>query len=174
MIVKYECISAQFKITGPLVKQIRDFTKTIPQNVIVKKDTSDPHLTLRYGILPSSARKVDLELKHLLRSENSVTVTLGRTSYFSAMDSNIGDVVVILAVSSDLMRLARVITRHLQVKKTEHTEYVPHITLAYVVPGSGKQFAGRSDFFGKKVTFNSVELSMPDGKRYLVKMGTGK
>lgn len=124
----------------------------------------EPHVTLKYGL---HASKAD-EVAPMLDGEKPITVELGKTSVFKGSEKKIPgtdksvpyDVVIVEVKSDDLKRLNKKLTEGS--KNTTTFEYSPHVTLAYVKPGLGEKYAGKTDFEGQKYTFDGVTFSPAD------------
>lgn len=127
----------------------------------------EPHVTILYGLHSDDPA----EVRRCLAGSKPIKLTLGRTSIFPAKEGADYDVVKIDVDSADLHRL------NAEVAKCQHTNnhgsYKPHVTLAYVKAGEGKQFAGKSlqNVTGQTVTLDRVVFSDRQGKRTEIKLG---
>ena len=112
------------------------------------------HVTLKYGL-----HKHDpFELRNLVWDFGIVRTVLDSISIFSSDEQ---DVVKIGVTSPDLHRLNKLIANTFDNTET-HPVYVPHVTIAYVKPGEGKKYVGRSDFEGKKIILEEALFSGND------------
>lgn len=61
-------------------------------------------------------------------------------------------------------------------EKPQSRKYIPHITLAYVIPGTAKQFVGgECELTGKEFTVSSIMVSTQSGQQHEVQlMGEGR
>ena len=119
-----------------------------------------PHVTVKYGLHTADAE----EVRALLADEPPITVTLGKTSFFPNSESDNGDVLKVDVDSPDLRRLNKKIADALEVTDT-HPGYTPHVSIAYLKPGLGKQYAGDESLQGQTVTLDSVRFSSKDGQQ---------
>jgi 2'-5' RNA ligase len=94
---------------------------------------TDPHVTVKFGLHTNDVEDV----RRVLADEPPITVTLGKTSIFPAKEGAAYDVVKVDVDSPDLHRLNKKIADALPHTDT-HPTYKPHVTLAYVKPGSGR------------------------------------
>jgi hypothetical protein len=46
---------------------------------------------------------------------------------------------------------------------SDHPEYVPHVTVAYLKPGMGKKYVGGRQLAGKRWLADRIEYRRPDG-----------
>jgi 2'-5' RNA ligase len=138
----------------------------IPDEALAMKGRTDnPHITIKYGLLEEGS----VEVMELVREFGPVDVVLGKTSVFVAgneervnQSKEQYDVVKIDVDGLDLHKLHQHISQHMP-NKDEHIDYHPHITLAYVLPGRGKEFADWTDLNGLRMTFN--EMVFTDKRR---------
>lgn len=128
----YSYCSTQFNITDGLVRARlkRQQAFLVPSDV-VKMETV-PHITVRYGLHPQN----DLpERVFPLLEGGSVHVRIGKLTVFSLPDK---DVLVYLIDGPGLHNLNR------RLALLPHTQtfpvYVPHMTVAYLLPGTGAKY----------------------------------
>ncbi len=166
---KAKLSNTQLQFPKDEIKPFEDFRATIdPADVAPKEDLPtyaedglkiDPHVTVKYGIKTNDAADVS----NLFDGEKPITLTLGKTAVFPGAEKGPGyDVVIAEVDSPDLHRLNAKITDNADVEPSAHPEYKPHVTLAYVKKGLGEKYAGRTDFEGKKYTFDGVTFSPAD------------
>lgn len=141
----------------------------IPEESIAKGDDipgreDHPHITIKYGIHDEGSEKI----KELLKDEPPVKVKLGDISLFHP-EGKPYDVVKIDVDSPDLHRLNKKISDNMEVTDT-FPDYKPHVTIAYVTKGSGEEFNGSKDFFGKEFTLDTVEFSSKNGDSEKIKL----
>mgnify|MGYP001587775990 CR=1 FL=1 len=133
-----------------------------------QSEATAPHVTVKYGLHTTDVEDV----RKVLAGEPPVTVTLGTTSFFPGSESGNGDVVKIDVDSPDLQRLNKKIAEALDVTDT-HPTYKPHVTIAYVKEGKGKDFEGDESLNGHTVTLDAIRFSTSDGKIFEIPL-TGK
>ena len=117
---------------------------------------SDSHITVKYGLHTQHADDV----RKILKDEKVGSATLGKTSLFSNDDA---DVLKVDVHSPDLHRLNGKLN---ELPHTDsHPDYKPHATIAYLKPGMGKHYAGKSvsGATDEEVPIHSVRFSGKDG-----------
>lgn len=114
------------------------------------------HITTKYGLMTSNPNEVRL----FVRSYGKVNVTVGKTGVFHNQDID----VVYLEISGDtLYGLSNLIGGSIPNEDAWPT-YKPHITLAYVKPGTGDKYAGISDLEGLQFTFDVLTFADQAGR----------
>lgn len=142
------------------------FARSIPDADVYHKPDStgkedygietQPHITVLYGLTKHEPAPV----AKIVATKSPITVTLGKTSFFSGKDY---DVLKVDVSGKDLHALNAEISK-LPNEQT-HPTYQPHLTIAYLKKGIGAKYAGNDQFEGKKITFNSVTFSPPQKMR---------
>lgn len=161
--------STQIQLPPAAARKVTALAASIPDEDLAEDGREDdPHITVKYGLHTNDAGKV----RRVLANEPPVVVHLGKTSFFPNGESGSGDVVKVDVDSADLRRLNRKIAKALQVTDT-HPTYKPHATVAYVKPGKGKDYEGRSDVDGQVVTIDHIVFSGKNGTRVSIPL-TGK
>lgn len=117
---------------------------------------TEPHITLKYGLHDDNPAA----LKKALVGEGPIKAMIGKVSIFKGEDS---DVVKLDIDSPALHRLNAKVSDALPHTDT-HPDYTPHMTLAYVKPGEGQKYVGKSieGLTGKEVSFPAVMFSAKD------------
>lgn len=115
----------------------------------------DPHITVKWGLFTDDVE----EIKEAIGDASGGSVELGETSLFEKDEY---DVLKVTCTSKDLTK----IHNNLESLKNDddHPTYNIHITLAYLLPGKGKKYAGRTEFVGKTFNFNEVFFGDTEGK----------
>jgi len=157
--------STQVDITDPkILAAILDIQNRIdPADLVEFEDKS--HITIRYGLHDLDSERVEW----IVSQYSSVRVKLGGLSIFPAKepDSQRGgpeyDVLKIDVSSKDLES----INRHLGIlpNTTTHPDYHPHLTIAYLKPGTGHKYVGESGLEGVELEFKSMVYSDDDRKK---------
>ena len=109
----------------------------------------DPHITVKWGIETKSISKV----KEALDDLSGGDVTFGVIDFFSSDDEY--DVVKINITSPALRKINKALSDGLATKDS-FSIYRPHVTLAYVKKGIGKEYKSRKTFDGVSFSFDKV------------------
>jgi broad specificity phosphatase PhoE/2'-5' RNA ligase len=156
----YDYSSTQVNLPPSVSKNVINFGKTIPQRILAPDGReAEPHVTVKYGLHGEDPDQV----RRLLANEGPITATLGKASLFHTDDA---DVLKVDVESPDLHRLNGIVA---QLPHTDtHPTYQPHVTIAYLKKGEGKQYDGKSipGVTGQEVSFDAVTFSSAkDGKQ---------
>lgn len=175
---KYEFSSTQVNLPESIAKSFRQYSAAVPDDKLAPEEAAgygggtsatgrenEPHITLLYGLHgddPSGVVK-------LLSGVGPIKAVLGKTAIFPASESGGADVLKVDVESVDLRRLNKKIADSLP-HTTAHPIYKPHATLAYLLAGEGKAYAGKivPGVTGRKIKLNSVVFSARDGKRTVI------
>lgn len=152
----FQFASTQFDIRGPEADRVLEMAGRVEEEDLVDGREYEPHITVLYGLLTDE----DDQVRHLLRDEGPIAVRIGKTTYFESQNH---DVVVIEVESTGLHALHDRL-RDACPNDYAFPEYRPHITLAYVKPGLGQQYAGMADLEGAVIGFDELTFSPRDGE----------
>lgn len=109
------------------------------------------------------------QLQSVLKDHQPITVTLGNTGVFEQDDK---DVVYIEVLGNELHHLHHSLKEALPNTQT-FPNYKPHITIAYVKPGLGKQYANKLNTLkGREVTLNALTFSDKDRQQVHLPLGS--
>ena len=167
---KHKFASTQINLPTGIAQHVRAFGLRIPREDLCQEEgdrglETEIHCTLKYGINSPDVAPV----RTVLRGEPPIKVRLGKVSVFPATDGHEFDVVKIDVDSPDLHRLNAKIAA-----ACAHTDrfktYKPHVTIAYVLPGRGKRYAGDTSFVGREFAVDEVMFSNQPGERTRIKM----
>ena len=156
--------STQVNLPQEHADAILAMAKTIPDKDLSPdgragdSEATAPHVTVKYGLHTADVEKV----RDVLKDEPPVTVTLGKTSLFQNDEH---DVLKVDVDSPDLHRLNATIAKALKTTDT-FPDYRPHVTIAYLKPGKGKDYLGDETLSGRTMTIDALRFSTKDGKIY--------
>ena len=129
---------------------------------------TDPHVTIVSGFHESSQPEA---LRAACAKASPVTIELGPTAVFPGSDTPSGADVLMLPVDSDDLRaLHESIVLALSFTEGRPT-YRPHVTIAWLKPGRGKDYAGNRALAGRTVTISSVAFSTGDALVETIPLG---
>ena len=139
-------------LPSELAQHVLDFA--IEAEHLIERE-KDPHLTLKFATDGTYAAS-----KEALKDERPAKVRFGTLSIFQKPDS---DVLKVEVTSADLHRLHRKLNR--LPHDDSHPVYVPHVTVAYLVKGAGRHYAGKTvrRLTGRTATFRSAVFKSKDG-----------
>jgi hypothetical protein len=165
----YDYASTQVTLSSGDAKKIMDWgNENIPDEDISEGDNEGredtPHITILYGIVDQAPQQVI----DLLQGKPAVRATLGKVSIFENDDY---DVVKISVESEDLAEFQEILWEEVE-HESDYPEYKPHVTIAYVTPGSGSLYSGITEFEGTELTFDTVVFSASDGETTDIPLGS--
>ena len=156
----HEFSSTQVNLPSAVADKVRAAGAAIPDSQLAEDGREDqPHITVKYGLHGEDPAPV----QQLLVNEPPITATLGKASVFKGEDGK-PDVLKVDVESPDLHRL------NAKIAALPHTDtfptYQPHVTVAYLKPGEGKEYSGKDipGVTGQQVTLNSVQFSGKSGQ----------
>jgi len=169
--IAHDYSSTQVDMPADVADSIRDFAREIPdEDLYVDPADTDgygreekPHVTVRYGLATDSPEN----LRKAFKGFGPIKATLGDVSIFAGEKY---DVVKADVTSPDLDRANRLVGETEKAPGETHKDYKPHVTIAYVMPGKGKEYAGDKRFSGQEITLDRLDLSDRNGKFHAIKL----
>lgn len=159
--------STQFNLPKALAKKIEAVAAVIPDEDLADDGReTNPHITVRYGLHTGNAEDV----RKVLAGQEPVVVTLSKTSLF---ESDEYDVVKVDVEGAGLVALNELLGSNLENTQT-HSGYSPHVTIAYVKPGTGSKYADDDSLEGERVTIDHVVFSDQDDKQVKIMLQAQK
>ncbi len=164
---KYHCVMAVIPPFGGLKKLQRQVPDEVVYNEPGFGRVLDPYVTILYGLHNENDY---FAVRRLLQEVRSIPVELGEISKFSAEKY---DVIKVDILSDICNRLHEKIKENCENTQT-HEGYKPHLTIAYVTPGSCDHLIGNKSIEGevfniKECIFSladdSMEIPIPVGKQ---------
>lgn len=160
----HEYSSTQFNIgdgidrvaVGEVLTEIQRLKQSLsPEDVIRIGNT--PHVTVRYGLLDLSTTFDGV--KALLSEYGEVKVRLGKLSLFAIP----GKEVLKVEVESEQLREMNSRLKMLP-NVQDFPLYQPHITVAYLQPGTGAKYLNDNPLEGRELSFDKVVFSTSTGE----------
>lgn len=146
----FRAASAQVNIDDPvIITRLLEIQNAIDPADILKLET-EPHVTIRYGLDDVGPERVE----HIIDQYRSIQVKFKSLSAFANEKEDV------LKIDVDGNQL-RDLNRHLGILPNQqtHRDYKPHLTIAYLKPGTGKKYVGRSGLEDVELTLKSVMYS---------------
>lgn len=156
--------STQIQLPATLADRIKAFGRQIPElDLAADGREEDIHVTVKYGLDPRiTPEQVDM----VTMGSGPVTLVLGPLGVF---ESEQYDVLFVEAKSPELVKLNEKISSELKVTDT-HTVYRPHVTIAYLQPGKGKEYEGQTLFAGETVQAEELVFSSAKDERTVLRL----
>lgn len=149
--------NTQLMLPDDVAAQVKVFALSIPDGLIGPDGRQDDvHITSKYGIHSNDAGVI----RQLVETFGPVKATLGKTSLFKNEDA---DVLKIDCKGKDLFKLNALLSDNLECTD-KHPEYMPHCTIAYLLPGQGDAYAGDDRFDGIEVELTSLVFCPVEGE----------
>jgi len=163
---KFHCVMAVLPPFGGLKKLQRQ----IPDEAVYTGPgfgrVLDPHITLLYGLHNENDY---FAVRRILQEIKSIPIELGEITKFTSPEYD----VIKIDIKSDVCNMVHEKIKDQCENTQTHDGYKPHLTLAYVLPGScdylinNKSVEGE-EFFIKECVFSladdSMEIPIPVGK----------
>jgi len=169
--VKYSFSSVQINLPKDLSKKIIAWGKQHIPDEVVFRDPENPsfgreneiHITVLYGL----HSKVSKDTRMIVKDVKPFTIELGKISIFD--HSDLFDVVKIEVHSPALHKLNKKLCDNVSYT-SKYKTYKPHVTIAYVKHGKGKDYVGKTPFKGETFEANHVVFSSREGSKERIKL----
>lgn len=120
----------------------------------------EPHITLKYGV------REDLgQIAEALAEFYPFEVVLGKTKIFSPSQNSMGAAVVYVEVLAPILDSLHTKLGDAIGLRHDGSDYVPHVTLAYVKPEETAKYDGCTDFEGMTFTASCITVTRSDRKQ---------
>jgi len=128
----YSCL--MLPLPNDLADDVRRYAVTMidKEDLAEKGIEADPHVTVAYGLETDDVRQIE----HIAAQEGPVPLWMIGLSLFSSPEH---DVLKIEVQSAALNRLRTAVLSAIPNTQT-YDEYVPHVTVAYLKPGTGEKY----------------------------------
>jgi hypothetical protein len=165
----YDYSSTQFNLPKELSEKIiRWAVENIPEEKIVQDEVNpetkgiqlESHISLKYGLLTNEFE----EVKKALEGEKAPHIKFGKTSFFEPEGKDY-DVVIISVESEDLQKLNEKLCSQVEHEDLQFKEYHPHVTVAYVKKGLGKNYDGKDIITDEELDFDVLIFSPKEGEK---------
>ncbi len=152
--------STQLDVTDPeCLRRIRELQGRLDPADVIELET-EPHVTVRYGLHGQDPEVV----QKLLTESGPIWMTIGRLSLFQQPEH---DVLKLDVESKGLERLNAELGK---LPNTQtHDEYVPHLTIALLKPGTGWKYLSDPSFLEWQ-SYVFTELTFSDRERNQTKI----
>ena len=171
--MRYEHSNIQYEFEGTdREKFIVDTRKLIDRNELSqeapKKWEDDPHITVLFGL---NSGVITDEMANIIETYPPFVCELGGLSLFTAeMTKKPFAVVKADVISTDLHVLNRLLRDNCDYTET-YPDYKPHVTVAYVQPGTHGRVDGHPVVKGMKFMVNQLTFSSHMGFKKNIMLG---
>lgn len=148
----HEYASTQFDVNDPRILAGLERIQSTINPVDLIKAEKKPHVTIRYGL--HDEPDLAIKVRQLLGAIGPVIFKIGRLSLFSSPENDV------LKFNIDSARLEELNRRLALLPGTnDYPKYSPHLTVAYLKPGTGYKYLQPSRITGLEFMMNRVTFS---------------
>jgi 2'-5' RNA ligase len=166
---EHDYSTVQIYVSKEISEKALSFGLSIPDDQIYE-DPSNPslgreletHITVKYGLTTEDAEDVIKVLP-----KETIKVKLGKVSLFEN-DEKEYDVVKVDVESDQLHKMHEALSD--LPNEDENPEYIPHMTIAYVKKGEGKQYEGKDDLEGTEFEVKEVTFKDKKGNSRIIEL----
>jgi 2'-5' RNA ligase len=161
---KYDYATAMVDIPGMKEKIAEWRDENLTPEMLEEEEANgdcDGHITILYGLLSDDVGAVEDAIKEY--GKKSIEFKVGAIQIFE----NDTDVISAKIISKDLDKLNKIISK--LPNENKYDEYIPHMTMAYLKSGEGKQFVGKKPF-SEEFSVKEILLSDKNGKKKTIKL----
>lgn len=161
---KYHCVMAKVPMFAGLKKIHRQILDEDLYDLPGFGRTLDPHVTLLYGLHNEDDY---FAVRRLLQNVKKIPIELGKISKFTADDYD----VIKIDVISDMCKQLHEKIKEECVNTQTHADYKPHITIAYVKPGSADQLLEDVSVLGETFDLRECVFNHKDDYNLVLPVG---
>jgi 2'-5' RNA ligase superfamily len=132
-----------------------------PENFALSGIEHMPHVTIRYGFKPGFDPD---RLKKVLADFGPVRLSLKSVDRFRGVEDGNTDCLLVKVESEDLKRLRSIVDEKFDKSLDTGKPFKPHLTLAYIQPGTCKKLDGHDVFSDNIYVIRSLVFSLPEAK----------
>ena len=149
------CLMVNFPLADS-IEILKWVDETVPSEVVITPER-EVHITILYGVSPDVPVS---EIQSFVESLPLVVVKLGSVGFFKQADQ---DVMKLAVDSPQLQEINQKLKEFIGAHNIEPSkyEYNPHLTLAYVKPGSLQHLEGNDRFNGYVYLLKNMTYSEP-------------
>lgn len=156
-------------MAGILIAEMRE--KISRAHLSAEGVETEPHITVCYGL---DEADIPPALVRCLEQKTSFNVGFGPVESFPEKDGS-APLYVSVYLSDELGELNREVRSSANFKKSDHSRYIPHLTLAYVKPEFVDQYSGMADLVGEDYLVTDITVvSRNDERMEVPLLGMGK
>ena len=168
--------NTQIKANKDVADEVIRFSMKIPENELYT-DPDDPqygrelypHITIKWGLTTNDPKEIEDLLDD---SVNPFQIVFGKVSMFSEDDKPY-DVLKVDMDSGDNLQNLHDLFSTLE-NEDSHSDYIPHMTIAYVKKGEGKKYVDNKHFVGLEMGVDCFEFRDQNGNSTQIVLGSNE